>query len=36
MEDMTPRERMMCAMRGGMPDRVPVAPDISNWIMYTL
>jgi len=29
---MTPRERMMIAMTGGQPDRVPVAPDISNMI----
>jgi len=29
---MTPRQRMMCAMRGGTPDRVPVAPDISNMV----
>lgn len=29
---MSPRERMMTAMRNGKPDRVPVAPDISNMI----
>jgi uroporphyrinogen decarboxylase len=29
---MTSRERMMIAMTGGQPDRVPVAPDISNMI----
>jgi len=29
---MTSKERMMIAMRGGMPDRVPVAPDISNMV----
>jgi hypothetical protein len=29
---MTARERMMIAMTGGRPDRVPVAPDISNMI----
>jgi uroporphyrinogen decarboxylase len=29
---MTPRERMMTALRGGQPDRVPAAPDISNMI----
>lgn len=29
---MTSRERMITAMRRGMPDRVPVAPDISNMI----
>lgn len=31
-EQMSPRERMMIAMRNGQPDRVPVAPDISNMI----
>ena len=29
---MTSKERMKCAMTGGVPDRVPVAPDISNMI----
>ena len=29
---MTSRERMMCAMRGETPDRMPVAPDISNMV----
>lgn len=29
---MTSRERMMTAMRHGIPDRVPVAPDISNMV----
>lgn len=29
---MTSRERMLSAMTGGQPDRVPVAPDISNMI----
>ena len=29
---MTPRERMLIAMRGGQPDCVPVAPDTSNMI----
>lgn len=29
---MTSRERMLCAMRNQQPDRVPVAPDISNMI----
>lgn len=32
MDPMTPRERMMTAMRHGVPDRVPVAPDISNMV----
>jgi uroporphyrinogen decarboxylase len=32
METMTPRERMIVAMTNGAPDRVPVAPDISNMI----
>lgn len=31
-EQMTPRERMLAAMRNETPDRVPVAPDISNMI----
>ena len=29
---MTPRERLLAAMRNQMPDRVPVAPDISTYI----
>jgi uroporphyrinogen decarboxylase len=29
---MTPRERFMAAIRNQVPDRVPVAPDISNYI----
>ncbi len=29
---MTSRERILVAMRNGQPDRVPVAPDISNMI----
>jgi len=32
MEQMTPRERMLTAMRNGTPDRVLVAPDMSNMI----
>src|SRR3972149_1517995 len=32
MEAMTSRERVITAMRNGKPDRVPVAPDISNMI----
>ncbi len=32
MTTMTPRERMIVAMTNGVPDRVPVAPDISNMI----
>ena len=32
MKIMTPRERMLVAMTNGTPDRVPVAPDISNMI----
>lgn len=32
MEKMTPRERMMTALRNKQPDRIPVAPDISNMI----
>jgi len=29
---MTPRERLLTVLRGGIPDRVPVAPDFSNMI----
>jgi len=29
---MTPKERLLVAMTGGQPDRVPVTPDISNMI----
>jgi len=29
---MTPKERMLTAMRNGIPDRVPAAPDMSNMI----
>lgn len=29
---MTPRERFLTAITGGVPDRVPVTPDISNYI----
>lgn len=32
MEYMTGKERMLCALTGGTPDRIPVAPDISNMI----
>lgn len=32
METMTPRQRMLTAMRNLQPDRVPVAPDMSNMI----
>ncbi len=32
MKAMTSRERVVTAMRNGKPDRVPVAPDISNMI----
>lgn len=32
MPEMTPRERMIAAMTNQQPDRVPVAPDISNMI----
>ena len=32
MQGMTPRERMLAAIRNEIPDRVPVAPDISNMI----
>jgi uroporphyrinogen decarboxylase len=29
---MTPRQRMMSALRGGVPDMVPVCPDTSNYL----
>jgi len=32
MSTMTPRERLLTVLRGGIPDRVPVAPDFSNMI----
>jgi uroporphyrinogen decarboxylase len=32
MKTMTPKERFLTAMRNGKPDRVPVTPDISNYI----
>ena len=32
MTTMTSRQRLLTAMRRGIPDRVPVAPDISNYI----
>ncbi len=32
MKSLTPRERMLVAMHNGVPDRVPVTPDISNMI----
>ena len=32
MASMTSRQRMLTAMRNGIPDRVPVAPDMSNMI----
>ncbi len=31
---MTPRERMLTAMTGGIPDRVPASPD-TNWVIPT-
>jgi uroporphyrinogen decarboxylase len=32
MEELTPRQRMLIAIANGEPDRVPVAPDISNMV----
>ena len=29
---MTPRERLLTVLKGGIPDRVPVTPDLSNMI----
>jgi uroporphyrinogen decarboxylase len=34
MEEMTPRERVMTALRGGAPDRVPCFPSIIRWSRY--
>lgn len=34
MPEMTPRERLMTALRGGVPDRVPCFPSILRWIRY--
>lgn len=34
MSEMTPRERLMTALRGGVPDRVPCFPSIIRWIRY--
>lgn len=32
MPEMTPRERLMTALRGGVPDRVPCFPSIIRWV----
>ena len=32
MEELSPRQRMLVAIANGQPDRVPVAPDISNMV----
>ena len=32
LSDMTPKERLLTAIRGGVPDRVPCMPDFSNMI----
>jgi len=34
MSEMTPRERLMTALRGGQPDRVPCSPHIIRWIRH--
>ena len=34
MEEMSPRERLMTALRGGVPDRVPCNLAITRWIRY--
>ena len=34
MKEMTPRERLVTALRGGTPDRVPCFPSIIRWIRY--
>ncbi|MDE3056510.1 MAG: hypothetical protein KGJ59_00950 [Bacteroidota bacterium] len=36
MKAITPRERILTAMRRGIPDRVPVIPDISNMVPVRL
>ncbi|MBI5725426.1 MAG: hypothetical protein HZA50_15825 [Planctomycetes bacterium] len=32
MAEMTPRQRLETVLKGGIPDRVPCAPDFSNMI----
>jgi len=32
MSQMTSRERLLTALKGGMPDHVPVAPNITRWV----
>ena len=34
MSEVTARERMLAAMRNRQPDRIPVAPDISNNVKF--
>jgi uroporphyrinogen decarboxylase len=34
MAEMTCRERVMTALRGGVPDRVPCFPSIMRWVRY--
>jgi hypothetical protein len=34
MAEMTPRERLLTALRRGQPDRVPCSPHIIRWIRY--
>jgi hypothetical protein len=34
MKEMTPRERLLTALRGQCPDRVPCFPSIIRWIRY--
>jgi len=31
---MTPRERLLTALRGGQPDRVPCSPHVTRWVRY--
>jgi hypothetical protein len=34
MSEMTPRKRLMMALRGGVPDRVPCFPSIIRWVRF--
>lgn len=34
MAEMTRRERLMTALRGRVPDRVPCAPNLTRWVRY--
>ena len=34
MSEMSPRQRLLTALRGGRPDRVPCSPHIIRWIRH--